>query len=107
MANNTELTPEEMKAKIAALETQLTKEREDNDKVNQELLQKLEETSLQKDAAAPVVSLEKVKYRVVIPRFQIGEKVYEAKEVKSNSDLLKALVEAESGVLEKAETPAA
>jgi hypothetical protein len=106
MANEKELTPEEMKAKIAALETQLSKEREDNDKVNQELLAKLEETSLQKDAAAPVVTLDKVKYRVVVPKFQILDRVYEAKEVKSNSDLLEALVEAGSGVLEKIEDKA-
>jgi hypothetical protein len=113
MAQEKELTPEEMKAKIAELEAQnkqkdaqLAQEREDNDKVNHELLAKLEETSLQKDAAAPVVSLGKVKYRVVIPQFQIGDKVYKAKEVERDSDLLKALVKAGSGVLEKIEEKA-
>jgi hypothetical protein len=106
MALEKELTPEELKAEITALKAQLSKEREDNDKVNQELLAKLEETSLQKDAAAPVVSLGKDKYRVVIPQFQIGDKVHQAKEVSSNSELLKALVASKSGVLEKVEEKA-
>lgn len=90
----------EKDAQLKAQSEMFLQEREQHDKLNQELLQKLEETSLQKDATCPVVSLGKAKYRVVIPKFQIGTDFYEAKDLKSNSELLKVLVEKKSGVLE-------
>ena len=48
----------------------------------------------------------KEQYKVLAPKFQHKHVAYEAKDLKTNPDLVKELVEAKSGVLLKLEKPA-
>jgi hypothetical protein len=117
-----ELTADQLKAKLEAAEAALKakdqelsnknlqlKAQEDALKQQQqeaatlqdELVQQIENLSVQKSDALPVVSIGKDQYQVLIPRFQLGDDVFEAKNLESNSQLVKDLVAAKSGVLQK------
>lgn len=98
-ADKAALTAE--RAKLAGQVEQLTAERAEQDGVIAELQKELEVARATKGGKLPVVSHGKDKYQVTSAKFHFGGAVHEAKDLLTNKELVKQLVEAKSGVLEK------
>ena len=91
-------TPEE---KIARLEREVL---EANNLI-QEQNQQLEAKQLQGAGALPVITYKQQYYQVQAAKFHFNGVDYKADDLTGNSDLVKQLLEAESGLLEKIEKP--
>lgn len=82
---------EQLAAKEAAEQTLLDS--------NEELQQQLASSEKTLEAVKVIVTHDKAKYEVIVPRVQLDGKVYDAKDLKTNKEVVKALVEKGSGVL--------
>ncbi|MBJ6109448.1 hypothetical protein JAO73_10515 [Hymenobacter sp. BT523] len=116
MAQEKELTLEQALARIqeqdlhieqleadAAEATQLISELNEqleNAKTGQELSETVVVSHTAEDGS-------KEQYKVLSPKFQHKGQAYEAKDLKTNADLVKALVDGKSGILQKLQKPAA
>ena len=123
MAQEKELTLEEALAKIAEQKTdinglntrveELEGESGESTGIISDLQEQLANAQAGQEISQTVVVTHtaedgtKEQYKVLAPKFQHKHVVYEAKDLKTNTDLLKELVEAKSGVLLKLEKPAA
>lgn len=92
-------TAEEI-AEIVKRNAQLEAENEVAQQIIEEQETRLKEANLQGADSHPVVTHEGEHYRVVLPQFQYGSKVYAAADLKNNQELVAQLVKDESGVLE-------
>ena len=96
MAENTPETPEE---KIARLEREV---QEANELIHEQN-QQLEAKQLQGAGSLPVITYKQQYYQVQAAKFHFNGVDYKADDLASNSDLVKQLLEAGSGLLEKIE----
>lgn len=95
-------TTEEKIARLEAENARLVQDSQDAEQAISELNEKLANA----EAVAPeqtVVTYEKAQYRVLAQKFSYNGQEIEAKDLQSKKDVLKALVEAGSGLLVKVE----
>lgn len=123
MAQEQELTLEQALAKIAEQQTEieglntrvedLETEQGESTQIISDLQEELANAKAGQEISETVVVTHtaedgtKAQYKVLAPKFQHKHVAYEAKDLKTNTDLLKELVAAGSGVLLKLEKPAA
>lgn len=91
-----------LEAKIAELEQQLAKRQEVETtllKSNDELQQQLEASEKTVEEVKIIVTHDKKRYEVIVPRVQVAGKVYLAEDLKANKAVVEQLVESGSGVL--------
>ncbi|QIX60883.1 hypothetical protein HER32_06705 [Hymenobacter sp. BT18] len=106
MAENTQtatLTPE---ARIAQLEAELAA----NKQIIEEQAEQLQAAEASAETKRPVVTHNRKQYSVLANQFTFDGKLVKAEELAGKPEVVKALIEAESGLLvlvQKAEKPAA
>ena len=122
MATENELTLEEALAKIEEQKTEIAglntrvEELEGESAESTQIISDLQEELANAQAGQAISETvvvthtaedgTKEQYKVLAPKFQHKHVAYEAKDLKTNPDLVKELVEAKSGVLLKLEKPA-
>jgi hypothetical protein len=91
------MTKEELEEKVAALE-------EENKTLldeNEALQKKLESNEKDMAEALPILTIDKVKYKLLSPRFNYQGKIMTFEDLKADKDLQKELVEKQVGILQK------
>ncbi|MDO7877820.1 hypothetical protein Q5H93_23995 [Hymenobacter sp. ASUV-10] len=93
MDTNANRTPEEI---IEALNKQIA---EQNEIINGQA-DALKAAETQGASALPVITHEKKQYQVLAKQFTFESKLVKAEDLKTNKDLVKALLKAEAGILQ-------
>ena len=91
------MTKEELEAKVSELEEENKTLLEENEK----LQAKLEEEDKASYTEAPVITVDKQKYKVLSRSFTYKGKSIKFEDLKKDSELQKSLVESGSGILQK------
>ena len=96
MENNVEETGEEL---VARLKWEL----EEAQNIIGEQAEQLEAKTLQGTGSLPVITYNKQNYQVLAAKFHFKDVDYKAEDLAGNADLVKKLLEAGSGILQKIE----